>query len=118
MKIFTVMILVFAVAGCASPQINHIVVDDTKIIEHLDDDENTPKDCQIRNIRAGCHIVIDGEHHVFYSHLASDCVKNHEWAHAKGMKHTAGAMTGSRWVAVVTKAGGGFSQGEVITECR
>ena len=118
MKIFKVMFLVSVLTGCATPQVNHIVVDNIKIIEHLDDDDNTPENCQTRNIRAGCHIVINGEHHVYYSRLASDCVKNHEWAHAKGMKHTDGAMSGKRWVAVVTKSGGGFSQGEAITECR
>lgn len=71
--------------GCASPQERATQLGWRTVIEHID---ATDSPCGERGPDAGCHAMINGTSHIWYSSVGPGYVRSHELAHARGMRHT------------------------------
>ena len=73
--------------------------DGTELIEHIDD--KLPPACEQAYPRGGCYQARDGKHHIWYSSVSMPYVREHEIAHAKGMRHTEWEWIGQESCATI-----------------
>lgn len=99
--------------GCATPQVNHRVVDGTPFVEHLDTDD-VPCDHKGRHYMSGCYQNVKGEHHVWYSSLAPDSTVHHEIGHVKGMRHSTWKNIGGKNCSVITNSGSSYVERQLL----
>ena len=112
-------LVLLSLTGCATPTTLTTVVAGIEITEHLDD--RMPPGCEQAFPTGGCYKWQNGKHNIWYSVVSLPHVREHEIAHALGMRHTAWTLDDTAWTwgdkqqcVFVTVSGGEYLQGQRI----
>ena len=113
LRVILPWLLPVSIIGCATPTTLISTVEGLEITEHLD--AEMPHGCEQAFPTGGCYQFQDGKHHIWYSAVSFPYVREHEIAHALGMRHSVPWIwDGKQSCATVTVSGDGYQQGQRI----
>ena len=111
-----VLIIALVLTGCADGEVRHTTYDGILVVEHIDTSD-APAPCGISHLH-GCHQMIAGIQHVWYSAVSPRFVARHEIKlHVRGLQHgpySKRGPFGGDWCATITVGVEGYPLGSLI----